>query len=634
MTNEEKSRYIQKKLQEKIDKYNLPDKCEKIPTSNNFVEVKFNDDTKDLVDPVSEFYLCKKYLEYFIDNYAYFLDAKNKSISPLKLFDFQRKLVLPALKNDRFVIFRKSRQVGASVLTGLYALWMANFNIAQDILIVSKTRLDAQDFKAKAMVTYERLPFFLKTKPTKDGQNMTTLKLTNNSRIITRAQSPDAGRGGSWSLAILDEAAFMPHADDIWTSIYPAFSNTNGKCFIVSTSNGVGNLYHKMWIGAENGENDFTPVYIPWWLFPGRDNPWLEKIENKDQTWIEQQLGQQEVNKIKRDITKTTLKTGKADLYWKRLVKRFTDLKTEEALNYKGPKENKPWLKRQLDNSKTYREFAQEVLAEFLGSGNTVLSAACLKQLEEQQKDPLRIDSLVEDGEKIKGLQIFEDPQQQITYTMTVDVASGAGEDYSTFQIFRDDTLEQVAEYKQQLDTKAFGKLIKQVARRYNTAYVIIETNQGQSVFNEVFEHDTDQYHNVYYEFKNKTYRGLHTSPGNKRLMLDEFIHCLENNHIIVYGKRTVEELKVYIWSKGKPQASIGYNDDLVLPLMFLAYLLKYGNQRMQVLGFAHKDQTVRIEDEHNEADDFLEYRRKQEIKNKVEEEYGVDWETYQMLVQ
>jgi hypothetical protein len=635
---ETKEEYVVRRLKEKIRAYNLPENLEKIPRSKQYEKVEYNDNTKDLVDPLSEFYLCKKYFLYFVDNYAYFLDAAKKQVSPLKLFNFQKQLIVPYFLSQQFVIFRKARQVGASVLSGKYALWLANFNIAQDILIVSKTRVDAQDFKAKAMVTYSRLPHFLKTRPTQDGQNMTTLKLTNNSRIITRAQAPDAGRGGSWALVIMDEAAFMPYATEIWSSVYPALSNTNGQCIIISTTNGVGNFYHKTWISAENGENDFYPIYIPWWKFPGRSNPWLDKLENRDIEWIENQLDEESLEKVKEKTKKKTTKLtkkSKDDIYWDLLAEEFISQEEQKQLSYDGPKENKPWLKAQRDNSDSYRTFSQEILAEFLGSGNTVLSPSTLKQIEEMKQDPIREDCLYEDGEVITGLKIYEDPDPAVQYTMTVDVASGAGTDFSTMQVFRDDSIDQVAEYKQQIDTKTFAKFIKQVGRYYNRAYVIIETNQGQSVFNEVYLHETDPYQNVYWELKGKTYRGLHTSPGNKKLMIDEFMYCMENQVIKVHGKRTIEELKVYIWHNGKPEASRGYNDDLVLPVMFLAYLLKYGGQKMKALGFATSDQILEPRDEHEiRYKDALDYQREQEIKEKVEEEFGVDWETYKWLVE
>ncbi len=633
MDDKETTKLILKKLKEKISEYELDETIENIVASSSkwsgtFIETKYNDDTKELVDPLTEFYLCKKYFTYFADRYGKIIDVKNKRIFAFKAFDFQKNQIIPVFEKEKFVIFRKSRQVGASVISGIYALWKANFNIAQVIIIISKTRKDAQDFKEKAIVTYNHMPSFLKTKPTADGQNMTTLKLVNNSRIETRAQSPDAGRSATISLVILDEAAFMHYADDIWSAVFPALGNSDGQCFIISTSNGVGNFYHQMWVKATEGESDFYPIYIPWWKFPGRDNSWLPEIEQKNVNYVEEHLGPQVIKEIKDNFETEP----EAETYWTAILDSFIKNIEEKDLLYDGPRKNKPWLKKMRDNSKDVRTFNQEILSKFLGSGNTVVNVDALERIEMKIKEPLCVDKL--NGEELKGLEIFQNPVDDITYSMFCDVSSGSGRDYNTMQVFRDDTLEQVAEYKKLIDTKAFGSNIKKVAKHYNFAYVVIETNQGMSVFNEVYLHDTDPYPNVFYEFKGKAYRGLHTGPANKRLMLDEFIYNMENDVIQIYGKRTLDELQVYIWHSGKPMASRGYNDDLVLPLLFLSYLAKYGNDHTKLLGFATNNQTVGLgksqEDALKEEDEYL---REESARRYVQDAYGIDWEMYKDVI-
>jgi len=174
MDKKEQEQYVLKRLQKTIDEYELPESVDEIRSSKHkwsgeFIETKYNNGTIELVDPLTEFYLCKKHFVYFSDNYGHILDVKNKRIFAFKAFSFQKEIVMPALMDNRFVIFRKCRQIGASVVSGLYALWKINFNIAQFVIVVSKTRKDAQSFKEKAMVTYDRLPSFLKSKPTRDG---------------------------------------------------------------------------------------------------------------------------------------------------------------------------------------------------------------------------------------------------------------------------------------------------------------------------------------------------------------------------------------------------------------------------------------------------------------------------------
>lgn len=635
MDKQKAKEHVLEQLKLKISSYNLPEKVENIPLSDEYEIVKYNDNIEDLIDPLAEFYLAKKYFVYFADRYGYIEDRANKRIFGFKAYDFQRNLIIPSIIDNRFVIFRKARQVGCSVISGLYALWKINFNIAQDVLIVSKSKMDAQDFKAKApSITYERMPPFLKTKTTRDGQNLTTLKLVNNSRIVVRAQSPDSGRGMTPSLIILDEAAFMPYAEEIWASIFPSLSVSKGQCFIISTSNGVGNFYHQMWLKASQNENDFVPVFIPWWKFPGRDNPWLDKINSEDIEWIKKEIGEETVKQIQNNITKDLIRGEEYSILWDKLLEEFIDQEEKKNLSYDGERENKPWLKTQHDNMPT-RQFYQEILARFLGSGNTVIKREAIEKMESQIREPILVDAMAKD-EPVRGLNIFESPKQEINYTLISDVATGAGTDYSTMQIFRDDTLEQVAEHKAQIDTKTFGSFVKKVARYYNQAYVVIETNQGLSVFNEVFLHETDPYMNVYYELKKKAYRGFHTTELNRKLMIDELIYNLENEVLTIYSERTIEEIKVFIWHNSKAQASKGYNDDLVLPLMIFSFLMKYGNMKGKLLGFATRDQMIGMYDDEESEEAVREYelaRQEIETKKRVQDTFGIEWDFYEELV-
>ena len=40
--------------------------------------------------------------------------------------------------------------------------------------------------------------------------------------------------------------------------------------------NGVGNVFHRVWVDAVNGQNSFTPFELPWTVHPERDQKWFE----------------------------------------------------------------------------------------------------------------------------------------------------------------------------------------------------------------------------------------------------------------------------------------------------------------------------------------------------------------------
>lgn len=70
--------------------------------------------------------------------------------------------------------------------------------------------------------------------------------------------------------------AFIRDFDEIWTSLYPTLS-TGGSAIILSTPNGVGGQYYKLWVEAESGSNDFHPIRLPWWVHPEHDQAWFDK---------------------------------------------------------------------------------------------------------------------------------------------------------------------------------------------------------------------------------------------------------------------------------------------------------------------------------------------------------------------
>jgi hypothetical protein len=45
----------------------------------------------------------------------------------------------------------------------------------------------------------------------------------------------------------------------------------------LSTPNGVGNFFHKTWVEAAEGKNNFKTIRLPWHLHPERDQVWRDK---------------------------------------------------------------------------------------------------------------------------------------------------------------------------------------------------------------------------------------------------------------------------------------------------------------------------------------------------------------------
>jgi hypothetical protein len=194
---------------------------------------------------------------------------------PFHLYPFQEKTLTEFHKN-RFNIVLKSRQTGISTLSAGYSLWKMIFNSDFNILVIATKQEVAKNLVTKVRVMHELLPSWMKGGSLED--NKLSLRLSNGSQIKAIASSPDAGRSEALSLLIFDEAAFIDDIDEIWLSAQSTLS-TGGSCIALSTPNGVGNWFHKTWVGAEDQTNGFTPIKLHWTLHPERDQSWRDEQE-------------------------------------------------------------------------------------------------------------------------------------------------------------------------------------------------------------------------------------------------------------------------------------------------------------------------------------------------------------------
>jgi hypothetical protein len=225
---------------------------------------------------IKEIVKCKKSILYFASNYFYIINV-DSGRQKIKLHDFQKR-ILKSLMENRFNILLASRQIGKTTLMTIYALWIALFHEDQRILIVANKEQTAKMLLKRIKTAFEMMPNFLKAGAVEYGQ--TNITLSNGSSIGISTTSSDAGRGESVNCLILDELAFLDAGllENFWRSVYPIISSSKkSKILAASTPNGIGNLFHQLWEGAnKNGDewNGWHPEKVDWWEVPARDEKW------------------------------------------------------------------------------------------------------------------------------------------------------------------------------------------------------------------------------------------------------------------------------------------------------------------------------------------------------------------------
>lgn len=226
----------------------------------------------DQKEKLSEIIKCGKEPIHFINKYVK-IQHPIKGVIDFKTYPFQDDCI-DAFQKNRFNIILKSRQLGLSTITAAYCVWLASFYKDKNILVIA-TKLDtAINFIKKVKVMLQSMPSWLLL--TKFEETKRSIRFTNGSTITAIPTSEDAGRSEALSLLIVDEAAFIRDFDEIWTGLSPTIS-TGGNAILLSTPNGVGGQYYKLWVEAESGLNDFNAIKLPWTVHPEHNKEWFEK---------------------------------------------------------------------------------------------------------------------------------------------------------------------------------------------------------------------------------------------------------------------------------------------------------------------------------------------------------------------
>jgi len=234
-----------------------------------------------------EFLKCKEDPVYFMRHYI-------KIVHPIRgrvnfdLYRFQERIITEFTKN-RFNLMRKFRQAGATTISAAYALWYITFNSDKNVMVVSIGDRESRDFLDRAVNMYDDLPSWLQAPETE--RNKHVLKLSTGSKI--KSQPAGAGRGESVSLLIVDEAAFIDNMREFWMAIYPTIS-TGGSAYILSTVNGMANLYYELYRDAELEKNDFNVIDIHWREHPEYTEKWAQQTRSNvgERAWLQEYEGQ------------------------------------------------------------------------------------------------------------------------------------------------------------------------------------------------------------------------------------------------------------------------------------------------------------------------------------------------------
>ena len=145
---------------------------------------------------------------------------------------WQKDYLLAAPHMSRIAI-AASRQSGKSTVTAAFVAWCLIFLPNFTCLVASRSLRQASYFLDKV----RQIVLSIIPKKMMLSVNRLSLEFPNGSMIISiPCAQPDAGRGFSPNLVVLDEAAFAPEA--LFTAIFPSVAATHGAIHMISSPNG------------------------------------------------------------------------------------------------------------------------------------------------------------------------------------------------------------------------------------------------------------------------------------------------------------------------------------------------------------------------------------------------------------
>ena len=347
-----------------------------------------------------------------------------------------------------------------------------------------------------------------------------------------------------------------------------------GRVIVISTLNGIGDWYHKTLKGAEKKTNPFNLIEINWY-----DMDWVIRYKDKS---TGEDLHIAPCEGIRK--CSSVVEIEKYGEYWS------------------------PWLESQYialaEEGETWK-FDQEVLARVVSSGKTVVHGSGLDAVEQTVVPPIEIASGIRqythpikrtpislnfDFEGDYGLWFWEKPisrapghPEGYTYVLSVDTATGKGDDFNAIEIFCVETQEQVAEMVMRCIPKLLASYVDMLGRYYNNACVTVERNNGgDGVIDEL---------RLEYGYPNLWRRVTHPDKVNSKtkiepagfytndlskIALNKLLMNLVGmpQGIIIKSSRLHEQLCTYInirdrsgRSTGRTGAENGCHDDTVMSL-------------------------------------------------------------------
>ena len=315
-----------------------------------------------------------------------------------------------------------------------------------------------------------------------------------------------------------------------------------------STANGVGNYFHSEWLRCEQGKGDKRAVFVPWYEID------IYRLEPDDPAAFIASLDDYE-RRLWTDLGLTLDR-----IWWYRCKSREYSSREQMQANFPTT--------------------PQEA---FINTGNNVFDSAAVERMRADCRPGERGDiggggfSAASNG----PLELWQKPAVGAAYVVTVDVGGrSAASDWSVIAVMKRGAQPQVvAQWRGHIDHDLLAAKAEQLARYYNNALLMIESNTLESENTSgdsnlfVLARLAERYSNLY---KRESYDtvtrrittrvGFHTNRSTKAMLISGLIEAVRDGRYIERDSMACNELLTYEQQPGGAYAAkAGYHDDILM---------------------------------------------------------------------
>lgn len=502
------------------------------------------------------------------------------------------------------VIILKARQMGFSTAVEALCYWWTstNFNINSVIIgndeksSLNLYRMFRRYFDNTNILFKPSVRYNTKSDLTFEKFDESGKQIGLGSAIkIETAKNKSAGRSDTINFLHGSEVATWENGEDLVASLMQTVPDAEvmdkpSMVFLESTAEGRGNYFHKEYVAAVEGKNNYQPAFAPWWI--------LDTYE-RDATF--EDLG----------------KLNDYELFLVDLMRQGHDTLghhfpiSEEAI----PRKLAFYRRKAKDFAATPERLPQEYPSTwqeaFIASGKNVFNPLALQEMEKDATPLEGVDyykiTPLEDRpyeefelEKVQfepnetpddftykaPLKIWEKPKPYKEYAIGADVAEGLkGGDFSVATVVDISTMEVVARWRGHCDPDKFGEILGALGTYYNYALIGVEVNNhGLTTVQKL--RDTF-YTNLYKrdrgydeEWETPTVNlGWKTDMRTKRLMIDDLIKLVRERVIKDKDIVFINEAFSYVRDeRGRMNAEEGSHDDVVMSTAIAYQLFPWGD--------------------------------------------------------